>query len=109
MSGTKTTATKILRERVIGFPVAMIEALFLAVIVKVWMSHEMSTKSIPTIIFLLLISAILVITFLAVLYIYRFKKLEKYILNNDPGFYEHREFDRWYEYYVNQTEKEKPK
>ena len=49
---------------------------------------------------------IFLLTFL-LLYIYKFRKLRKYILTTDPHFEDHMKFDYWFEYYAKQAEKHK--
>jgi hypothetical protein len=58
---------------------------------------------------LLLLSLILFLSSFLVLYIYKFRVVNKALLAINPNFYEEREFGKWFDYYVEQDDKQKKK
>lgn len=97
---------RVLRNRNIGILSTLASTIYL---LGVLYQGLVELKSIPTMslwIWLTICGSFSLLAFL-LLYIHKFKTLEKYVLSIDPEFEDHREFDRWFEYYAKQSETKK--
>ena len=100
---------KVVRDRIILFPIAIVEVIAFFFVLRFLQSGDQSSQSSigssPTLIILL--SLLIAVLFpLLILFIYKHYSLKKYILSVEPNFYEHREFTKWFKYYAKQMDQQ---